>query len=114
MVLLYSGILACSDRDDDVGAVNIRIRNSSDQVFDSVQVGQHETLLLKVSPGDYSEYLEFETAYRYAFIEIRSAGESYVLQPNDFVGEEELPIGFYTYGLNITGDGDVVLLFAPD
>ena len=53
-------------------------------------------------------------AYQYAFVEIKSGEDIYVLQPIDFVGETELPIGFYTYKLNINEEGEVSLQFVVD
>ncbi len=94
---------------DDSGGRNIRISNNSNINFDSVQVGAAAYIHTDVSPGDFSEYLEYETAYRYDFIEIKSGSESYILQPIDFVGETPLEKGFYTYVLNITDHGDIQL-----
>lgn len=104
----------CTDRDDDVNEVNVRIKNVSDKTFDEVQVGDAEELHMNISPDDFSEYLVYETAYRYAFIQILSGEETFTLQPIDFVGETALPIGFYTYELNITEEGDITLNFVID
>jgi hypothetical protein len=106
--------MGCTDRDDDVDAVNIRIKNASNIIFDEVQVSDAEEVYENVSSGDYSGYFEFETAYQYAFVQIRSGEDTFTLQPIDFVGETPLPIGFYTYELNITEDGNVNLEFLID
>jgi hypothetical protein len=106
--------LGCTDRDDDVNEVNIRIQNVSDITFDEVQVGDAESLHMNIGPDEFSEYLVYETAYRYAFIQIISGAETYTLQPIDFVGETELPIGLYTYELSIGAEGDVMLEFRID
>ncbi|WP_297796089.1 hypothetical protein [uncultured Eudoraea sp.] len=111
-VLLFS--IGCTDIDDKVDTINIRINNSSSINFDEVQVASNEELYTNIAPGDYSDYLVYETAYTYAFIEIKSGEEVFVLQPIDFVGEDELPIGFYTYSLNINEEGEVVLQFIVD
>jgi len=104
----------CTDKDDDVNEVNIRIKNVSNLTFNEVQVGDAEEPHMNISPDDFSEYIIYETAYRYAYIQIQSGAETYTLQPIDFVGETELPIGFYTYELNITGEGDIELNFVID
>jgi hypothetical protein len=107
--------LSCSDRDDNVDTVNIRIKNDSSVNFDEVQVGTNEELYINIAPGEYSNYLVYEMAYKYAFVEIKSGEDSYVsLQPIDFVGEQELPIGFYTYKLSVNEEGEVALEFAVD
>lgn len=111
-VLLFT--IGCTDIDDKVNTINIRINNSSAINFDEVQVGSNEELYTNIAPGDYSDYLVYETAYTYAFIEIKSGEEVFVLQPIDFVGEDELPIGFYTYSLNINEEGEVELQFIVD
>ncbi|QBA63526.1 hypothetical protein [Muriicola soli] len=106
--------MACTDRDDDPTAVNIRIKNSSTIQFDEVVVGDEEHLYEDLAQDSFSEYKEYEMAYRYAYIRITSGEESFVLQPIDFVGEEELPFGLYTYDLNLTEEGEVTLEFVID
>ncbi|MCW5517740.1 hypothetical protein [Muriicola sp. Z0-33] len=106
--------LSCTDKDDDVNEVNIRIKNVSNLTFDQVQVGEAETLHMNISPDDYSEYLIYDIAYRYAYIQITTGAETYTLQPIDFVGETALPIGFYTYELDVTEEGNVNLNFVID
>ena len=113
LTMLFFSV-ACTDRDDKLSAINIRVKNNSSINFDKVQVGDSDFVHTDVSSGSYSEYLEYETAYRYAYIAIQSGTESYVLQPIDFVGEIPLDIGFYTYVLDVTEEGDVSLNFAQD
>jgi hypothetical protein len=106
--------VACSDRDDDLISINIRVKNMSSLIFDEVIVGDEDHVYKTLSPDTYSEYQEFETAYRYAYIQITSGEEIFVLQPIDFVGEEVLPIGLYTYVLNVDEEGQVSLEFRID
>ena len=105
---------SCTDRDDDLNAINIRIKNVSNVLFEEVTVGNTEEVHSNVAAGEFSAYLEYEEAYSYAFIQITSGEETYTLQPIDFVGEEVLPIGLYTYELNISETGDVLLKFVID
>ena len=105
---------SCTDRDDDLDAVNIRIKNASSLVFDSVTVGESEEPYTNLAPDSYSDYQVFEEAYTYAFIRIASGEETFTLQPVDFVGETPLPFGFYTYELDVTDTGEVVLSFVID
>lgn len=106
--------MACTDRDDEISTVQIRIKNASNITYDEVQVGDSEEVYINVSPDAYSEYLEYEIAYSYAAIEIHSGEETYVLQPIDFVGETQLPPGFYTYQLAISEEGVVAFEFLID
>jgi hypothetical protein len=105
---------SCSDRDDDLTAVNIRLRNTSEVNFDEVIVGDESQVYENIAPDSFSDYREFETAYRYAYVQITSGEETFVLQPIDFVGEEALPIGIYTYELSLTEEGQVTLEFRID
>ncbi len=114
LLLAVTLTISCSDRDDDVEEVNIRVRNVSDLNFDRVQVGEAEMVHENVEPDSFTDYLQYETAYRYAFIEIQSGAETFVLQPIDFVGETPLPIGLYTYELDVTEEGEVLLNFRVD
>ncbi len=114
MLLLGLSFSACSDRDDELNAVNIRVRNNSTMNFDEVQVGDAPEVHLNVAPDAFSDYFEYETAYRTAFIEVTTAGETYILQPIDFVGETPLPDGFYTYELRLTEEGNLTLEFSID
>ncbi len=107
-------LVGCTDRDDDIDSVNIRVKNNNDFTYETVQLADSETLLTDIAGGAYSEYLQFETAYRYAYIEIVAAGETYVLQPIDFAGETPLNLGFYTYELTIGEDGNIALEFKPE
>lgn len=114
LFFLFALAISCTDRDDDLTAVNIRLRNTSEIVFDEVVVGDGPQIYENLAPDSFSEYKEYETAYRYAYIQITSGEETFVLQPIDFVGEEELPIGLYTYELSLTEEGEVLLEFRID
>ena len=114
LFLIVAVFMGCSDRDDDLEGVNIRIKNESSLTFDTVEVGGNETVHENIGPDEYSGYLEYEMAYSYAYINITVGEENYVLQPIDYVGETPLENGFYTYGLSISEEGNVVLNFMVD
>lgn len=105
---------ACEDRDDKIMEVNIRVKNDANFNFNKVQVGSEDKIHENVAPGKYSEYLEYEKAYRYAYVKIEGDSTSYVATPIDFVGEDSLNIGFYTYELNVSEEGQVLLNFVVD
>ncbi|MEO9892438.1 hypothetical protein [Aurantibacter sp.] len=105
---------SCTDRDDDLSGVNIRIKNDSNINFNSVAVGGSDEVYENISSGGYSEYLEYETAYRYNSVYIESDSTSYNYSPIDFVGEDSLNFGFYTYELSISEEGEVDLVFKVD
>lgn len=111
---VYIFILGCSDRDDELNGIQIRVKNISTLQYDTIQVGNVDMVHTNVMPNSYSDYLEYETAYRYAYISISAAGETYVLQPIDFVGETPLPFGYYTYKIGLDDGGNVTLDFVVD
>lgn len=84
----------------------LRIENVSSSLFSSVLVKfpGAEGSYGSIKPGGFSRYREFEIAYRYGYIEVASGGERYRLQPIDYVGEQPLEQGRYTYRLHIEED----------
>lgn len=114
-VLLLALCFGCEDRDDNLNTVNLRIKNLSDVTFTRVQVGADDKIHTNIAAGYFSDYLEYEEeTYKYAYINILAEGNTYTLQPIDFVGETPLPIGFYTYELSFREDNSVVLTFVAD
>ncbi|MBD0852379.1 hypothetical protein [Maribacter arenosus] len=111
---IFIFILGCSDRDDELNGIQIRVKNVSSIHFDTIQVGGDEMVHANVAPDSFSDYLEYETAYRYAYIGISADGETYALQPIDFVGETPLPFGYYTYEIGLDQEGNVTLNFVID
>lgn len=114
IAILSAILISCTDRDDEVAVVNLRIKNESTLLFEEVQVGEALEKHSNVGPDEFSPYFEYETAYTYGYIEIKSGEETYILQPIDFVGENPLPPGFYTYNLDISTEGEVILHFTID
>ena len=106
--------ISCNDRDDELNGIQIRVKNVSSINFDTIQVGGDEMVHTNILPDEYSGYLIYESAYSYAYINITSAEETYILQPIDFVGESALPLGFYTYEIGLDAEGNVILNFVID
>lgn len=113
-LFLLAALLSCTDRDDEVTVVNLRIKNASTLFFEEVQVGEAMEKHMNIAADEFSTYFEYETAYTYGYIEIKSGEETFTLQPIDFVGETPLPPGFYTYVLSISPEGEVLLEFRVD
>ncbi|AEM70973.1 hypothetical protein Murru_1934 [Allomuricauda ruestringensis DSM 13258] len=50
--------------------------------------------------GELSAYQLVAKAYSYAFVELEIDGETYTIQPIDYVGESTLSSGYYTYQID--------------
>ena len=83
------------------GKPQIRVANHGTAVLENVIVrfpAQEEKYGTIPAKGA-TAYREIEQAYRYAYIEATVQGEKVVLQPIDYVGEQLLGGGKYTYAL---------------
>ena len=113
-ISVFLSNISCNDQDDELNGIQIRVKNVSSISFDTIQVGGDEMVHTNILSDDYSGYLIYEIAYRYAYINIKSVEEIYILQPIDFVGETVLPLGFYTYEIGLDAEGNVTLNFVID
>lgn len=102
LILFWVILLTGCSNDDDVNEVNIRLSNVSDFDFENIVVNTSTGMVNfeDVTSGEQTEYKTFEKAYRYAFVELEIDGETYTLQPFDYVGEEPLKNGNYTYQID--------------
>ena len=94
------------------GDVRIRIANLTPFPFERVDVvfPEDEVSYGAIPAHGLSDYHDVSEAYRYAYIEVQIAGEELVIQPIDYVGENTLGPGKYTYALNVGMDGRVLPL----
>jgi hypothetical protein len=86
--------------------VQVRVRNDSGVDFDSVTVifpGNYREEYGKLAAGAASDYIDVPQAYRYAWVQVVAAGKEFGHKPVDYVGEQELQPGMYTYGLTTQG-----------
>lgn len=117
-LLLFAVLLAgCSSvgGDDEPDAVLLRLENGSSADFSSalVRFPEAEAGYGALAAGEASDYREFDTAYSFGFVKIEAGGNTYRIQPIDYVGEEPLENGRYTYELSLT-DGELEMEFAQD
>lgn len=91
-------------------AVEVRMRNLGSRAFDQVAggfpteeqpagVGQRIEFGAVDSNGGASAYREVERAYRYAYAQVVAGADTLEYEPIDYVGEDLLPPGKYTYDL---------------
>jgi hypothetical protein len=85
-------------------SIEVRIRNNSNVDFNRVQVefpDQHNVDYGSIPSCSTSGYQVTSRAYRYAAVVVETDGQPLTLQPIDYLGEEELPPGRYTYTLDV-------------
>jgi len=106
---------SCS-KNDDFNPVKIRVYNASDFEFQDIEMDPSTGLISfgDIGPNQYSEYQDFEKAYRYAYISVVVNDSAYVVQPIDYVGETPLDKGNYTYRLNFTNDDKLTFGLVED
>jgi len=93
LILLTFILFACSK--DNSNEVNIRLSNASNVAFESATFNNIN--YGDLAPNQISEYRIFERAYNYGSVSITIEGEVYGWTPIDFVGEEPLENGNYTF-----------------
>ena len=101
-------IMSCSQSDDTIEKdLLIRVKNISQFEFNNVLVNTNggEQNFGNIDVNQNSDYKSFDFAYRYAFIEVIIDGNTFTIQPIDYVGETKLDKGRYTYEVNATNNG---------
>ncbi|MFD0798128.1 hypothetical protein ACFQZJ_11710 [Maribacter chungangensis] len=108
------GVLAaCTDRDDDVTTVNIRIQNSTDSFFQEVRIAGKDTVYENIAAGEFSEYLEYNQAF--PDMSLTVVADSTTFEYGSMTQlEDALPIGFYTYELTLQNNDQLDLNFKID
>jgi hypothetical protein len=96
LLSLSCALAACQPAD---GPSMIRIHNTSSYEYQELEVGDQYYGTL--GPDAYTEYREFTVAYRYNYVRLTIAGDEFVLQPIDYVGEQPLGLGDFTYEIDI-------------
>jgi len=109
VVVLFS----CTDRDDEVNLVNIRVQNTTELFFSEVRIVENDTVYENIEAGGFSEYMEFERAYANTAISILTDSTSLNYVPVE-MSTDTLPIGFYTYEISLDEENQVDLTFRID
>lgn len=113
IILAVITIVACTDRDDEITMVNIRIQNSTASVFQEVRLVDKDTAYMDIAAGDFSDYLEFGEAFEEMSLTVTADSTSYSYTP-ETVFTDSLPIGFYTYELFLDESNQLDLKFKID
>ncbi|MFT5736736.1 MAG: hypothetical protein ACJAU2_001133 [Maribacter sp.] len=114
LICLAVGVLvACTDRDDGVTMVNIRIQNSTETFFSEVRVVGKDTVYRTIAAGEYSKYLEYAAAFQEMALTVVADSTTLNYSPES-VFTDSLPIGFYTYELTLDEANELDLNFKID
>lgn len=84
----------------------IRLWNRSDVDFEDVhfQILEQTEQIRLIEAGLSTDYIAFETAYTYGWLELTADGKELSMIPIDYVGETPLEPGYYTYALDVQDD----------
>ncbi|MEM1260538.1 MAG: hypothetical protein AAGH81_18585 [Bacteroidota bacterium] len=111
-LILFVFMISCDDRDDNLTGPNIRIQNLSSQNFPRVEVRVDTLFFENVSSDGFSDYMEFEVAYQQDTLRIEADSTIINFVPDSI--SSPLPIGLYTYQLDIDEDGELIFNFKID
>lgn len=111
-LLLLVAIMACDDRDDNLTGPNVRIQNLSSQNFSRVEVRVDTLFFENITSDGFSDYLEFDVAYQQDTLRIEADSTIINFVPDSI--SSPLPIGLYTYQLDIDEEGELIFNFKID
>lgn len=105
-LLLFAAGCGITNSADQSDAVQLRVANASDVDFESVllKFPGVEADYGAVAAGEVTAYRDMNGAYHYGLIEVVTDGDTLRLVPIDYVGEEPLAAGRYTFVLDVEGD----------
>lgn len=112
LFFLFVGIASCDDRDDNLTGPNIRIQNLSSQNFSRVEVRVDTLFFENISSDGFSDYMEFDVAYQQDTLRIEADSTIINFVPDSI--SNPLPVGLYTYQLNIDEEGQLIFNFKVD
>lgn len=86
-------------------ATLIRLENASAvELTDVTFSAGHDPIHFdRIAPGGKTEYVEVDEAYSYGYVKVHANGQEYVLQPIDYVGEETIGDGRFTFRVALGG-----------
>jgi hypothetical protein len=96
------------------GRVEIRVKNVSDRDFDRVRAHfpEGEVDYGPVPKAGVTTFRSTGRAYRFAGFSVKAGDRELLLQPLDYLGEQELPAGRYTFALDLD-NGALVARLLP-
>lgn len=110
--LAVLALFSCEDRDDKLTRPNLRIQNLSGQNLKTVTVRTDSLFFENITSKSFSDYLEFEVAYERDTLRVEA--DSTIIEFVPDTTYNPLPIGLYTYQLDIDDEGKLVYSFKID
>ena len=110
IVGILAGVLTGCDGAFTPDGTDVRVENASEVSYDEATLYTFDGPLTysDLAPGASSPYVSVSTAYRIATTQVVLGADTLRLQVIDYVGEEPLPAGRYTYVLTVSGLGDAL------
>ena len=112
LFFLLLSFASCDDRDDNLTGPNIRIQNLSSKNFNRVEVRVDTLFFENISSEGFSEYKEFDIAYQLDTLRVETDSTTLNFLPDSITSP--LPIGLYTYQLDVDEEGNLVFNFRID
>ena len=99
---IFMCLFVCCSNNNSDDSILLRISNTSSFDYKDVIINTTtgNVSFEDIESGDKTAYQSFETAYRYAYVQLEIDGSMYIIQPIDYVGETPLANGKYTYEIN--------------
>jgi len=112
-LILFVAILSCDDRDDNLTGPNIRIQNLSNENYLLVEFPSDTIRYENIAAEGFSEYQEFDEAFEQMAFTVTTDSADFDFVPPE-LPFEPLPIGLYTYQVDINEDKELILNFKID
>jgi hypothetical protein len=102
-LLVAAALSACENPFSNDGESLIRLKNASTFELTSVTFspGSPRLEFPRIAPGATTEYASVRGAYSYGYLDVLVGGQHRVIQPIDYVGEDVIGEGRFTYVITI-------------
>ena len=113
LVISIVTLISCSkNEDNNPSELKIRLSNISQFDFENliVNISTANTRFENINSQQKTNYKTFQTAYRYAFVELEIDGLKFTYQPIDYAGVTPLENGNYTYQIDVNNSNLSLIL----
>ena len=113
LIISIVTLISCSkNEDNNPSELKIRLSNISQFDFENivVNISTANTRFENINSQQKTNYKTFQTAYRYAFVELEIDGLKFTYQPIDYAGVTPLENGNYTYQIDVNNSNLSLIL----